>query len=169
MDDITKYTLNFRSFKNTNNVFNNISFPSMELSQDDNYINIRSNPHPYIWNFTNSLKEDNFFGKDNKHYTNKIDNLKSLMEDTKFKAFGNINKWVACGEIKKGLAVILITHNVHHTYPVGNSFTVLNRGKSLRTFQKKDISREELLSMMAGGEELDKLEVELKEMDRLNS
>ena len=68
-----------------------------------------------------------------------------------------------------GLAVILITHNVHHTYPVGNSFTVLNIGKSLETFQKKDISREELLSMMAGGEELDKLEVELKEMDRLNT
>ena len=32
--------------------------------------------------------------------------------------------------------------------------------------QKKDISREKLLSMMAGGEELDKLEVELKEIDR---
>ena len=49
-----------------------------------------------------------------------------------------------------------------------NSFTVLNRGKSLGTFNKKDISREELLGMMAGGEELDKLEVELKEMDRLS-
>ncbi len=67
----------------------------------------------------------------------------------------------------QGLAVILITHNVHHAYPVGNSFTVLNRGRSMGTFQKKDISREKLLSMMAGGEELDKLEVELKEMDRL--
>ena len=71
--------------------------------------------------------------------------------------------------VANGLAVILITHNVHHYYPVGNSFTVLNRGKSLGTFQKKNISREELLSMMAGGEELDKLEVELKEMDRLNT
>ena len=69
----------------------------------------------------------------------------------------------------EGLAVILITHNVHHAYPVGNSFTVLNRGRSLGTFSKKDISREELLGMMAGGEELDKLEVELKEMGRLNS
>ena len=69
----------------------------------------------------------------------------------------------------EGLAVILITHNVHHAYPVGNSFTVLNRGKSLGTFKKEDISREELLGMMAGGEELDKLEVELKEMNRLNS
>ena len=34
------------------------------------------------------------------------------------------------------------------------------------TFEKKDLSREKLLSMMAGGEELDKLEVELKEIDR---
>jgi simple sugar transport system ATP-binding protein len=67
----------------------------------------------------------------------------------------------------KGLAVILITHNVHHAYPVGNSFTVLNRGKSLGTYTKKEISRENLLSMMAGGEELDKLEVELKEINRL--
>ena len=40
--------------------------------------------------------------------------------------------------------------------------------KNLGTFNKKDISREELLGMMAGGEELDKLEVELKEMDRLS-
>ena len=51
----------------------------------------------------------------------------------------------------------------------GNSFTVLNRGKSLGTFNKKDISREELLGMMAGGEELDKLEVELEEMNRINN
>ena len=69
----------------------------------------------------------------------------------------------------EGLAVILITHNVHHAYPVGNSFTVLNRGKSMGTFQKKEISREKLLSMMAGGEELDKLEVELQEMDRIHN
>ena len=62
-----------------------------------------------------------------------------------------------------------LLHNVHHAYPVGNSFTVLNRGKSLGTFNKKDISREELLGMMAGGEELDKLEVELEEMNRINN
>ena len=67
-----------------------------------------------------------------------------------------------------GLGVILITHNVHHAYPVGNSFTILNRGKSMGTFEKKNLSREKLLGMMAGGEELDKLEVELKEIDRTN-
>ena len=67
----------------------------------------------------------------------------------------------------EGLGVILITHNVHHAYPVGNSFTILNRGKSMGTYSKTDLSREKLLSMMAGGEELDKLEVELKEIDRI--
>ena len=48
------------------------------------------------------------------------------------------------------------------------SFAILNRGKSMGTFDKKDLSREKLLGMMAGGEELDKLEVELKEIDRTN-
>ena len=36
------------------------------------------------------------------------------------------------------------------------------------TFEKKNLSREKLLGMMAGGEELDKFEVELKEIDRTN-
>ena len=38
-----------------------------------------------------------------------------------------------------------------------------------KTFNKKDLSREKLLGMMAGGEELDKLEVELKEIDRISA
>jgi simple sugar transport system ATP-binding protein len=37
----------------------------------------------------------------------------------------------------------------------------------LGTYAKKDLSREKLLSKMAGGEELDKLEVELQEMERI--
>lgn len=66
-----------------------------------------------------------------------------------------------------GLGVIFITHNVHHAYPVGNRFTILNRGKSLGTFEKKDLPREKLITMMAGGEELDQLEIELKEMEKI--
>ena len=67
-----------------------------------------------------------------------------------------------------GLGVILITHNVHHAYPVGHRFTVLNRGTSLGTYEKKDLPREKLISMMAGGEELDQLEIELQEMRKIN-
>ena len=36
----------------------------------------------------------------------------------------------------RGLAVVLITHNVQHAYPVGDLFTLLNRGRSLGTFRK---------------------------------
>ena len=67
-----------------------------------------------------------------------------------------------------GLGVILITHNVHHAYPVGNRFTVLNRVTSLGTYEKAELPREKLLSMMAGGEELEQLEIELKEMNKKN-
>ncbi|MCM2971774.1 ATP-binding cassette domain-containing protein [Larsenimonas suaedae] len=62
-----------------------------------------------------------------------------------------------------GLAVIFITHNVHHAYPVADAFTLLKRGGSLGSFRKEDISREEVLNMMAGGAELESLDAELAE------
>jgi simple sugar transport system ATP-binding protein len=62
----------------------------------------------------------------------------------------------------RGLAVIFISHNVHHAFPVGDKFTVLNRGQSMGTFKKEEINRDELEKMMAGGEEFDKLEEELE-------
>ena len=69
----------------------------------------------------------------------------------------------------RGLGVILITHNVHHAYPVGDRFTLLNRGRSLGTFAKNEISREEVLGMMAGGKELDQLTSELEEFARADA
>jgi simple sugar transport system ATP-binding protein len=61
----------------------------------------------------------------------------------------------------KGIGVIFITHNVHHAWAVGDTFTVLNRGRSYGTFKREQTNRENLLQMMAGGEELDELAVEL--------
>jgi simple sugar transport system ATP-binding protein len=61
----------------------------------------------------------------------------------------------------KGIGVIFITHNVHHAWAVGDTFTVLNRGRSYGTFNREKTHRENLLQMMAGGEELDQLAVEL--------
>ncbi len=69
----------------------------------------------------------------------------------------------------KGLGVIFITHNPHHAYPIGDYFTLLNRGRSLGTFAKSEISREELTSMMAGGEELEELSHELAEFARTDA
>jgi simple sugar transport system ATP-binding protein len=57
----------------------------------------------------------------------------------------------------KGISVIFITHNVNHAYPVGDSFTLLNRGRSLGTFAKNAITRDEVLDMMAGGGEMKSL------------
>lgn len=63
---------------------------------------------------------------------------------------------------EQGLGVIFITHNVHHAYPVGDRFTVLMHGRSEGTFDKDEITAEELEKMMAGGAELEKLEEELQ-------
>lgn len=61
----------------------------------------------------------------------------------------------------KGLGVIFITHNVRHAYAVGDRFTVLNRGKTLGTHGKGDISIDALQNLMAGGKELQVLDAEL--------
>ncbi len=69
----------------------------------------------------------------------------------------------------RGLGVIFITHNPHHAYPIGDHFTLLNRGRSYGTFAKSEISREELVAMMAGGEELEELSHELAEFARTDA
>ena len=63
----------------------------------------------------------------------------------------------------RGLGVIFITHNPNHAYPVGDRFLILNRGKSMGDFAKDEISRDELIMMMAGGAELEELTRELEE------
>ena len=67
---------------------------------------------------------------------------------------------------ERNLGVIFITHNVHHAYPIGDRFTILNRGQSYGTFEKSEVTREEVVTMMAGGEEMDKLTAELEEFER---
>jgi len=58
----------------------------------------------------------------------------------------------------KGIAVVFITHNVRHAMAVGDRFTVLDRGKTLGTAERGEITPEELQDMMAGGRELATLE-----------
>jgi simple sugar transport system ATP-binding protein len=66
----------------------------------------------------------------------------------------------------RGLAVIFISHNIHHAYPVGDVFTLLNRGRSRGTFRKSEITRDEVVTIMSGGEDLKAVEAEI---DRLLS
>jgi simple sugar transport system ATP-binding protein len=69
----------------------------------------------------------------------------------------------------RGLGVIFITHNVHHAYPIGDRFTLLNRGRSYGTFKKSEVRREEVVQMMAGGQELEDLSHELAEFARTDA
>lgn len=62
---------------------------------------------------------------------------------------------------QKGIGEIFITHNVRHAYAVGDRFTVLNRGRTLGTYSKEEISIDELQNLMAGGKELQLLSEEL--------
>jgi simple sugar transport system ATP-binding protein len=77
------------------------------------------------------------------------------------KQAGVVLRYVAAAR-DRGVGVVLITHNPHHAYPVGDRFLVLNRGRSLGSFGKADVSRDELTRLMAGGAELDQLAHELE-------
>jgi len=65
----------------------------------------------------------------------------------------------------QGLAVIFITHNPHHAYPVGDRFVILKRGRSLGNWAKAELSQAELTQLMAGGAELEELQHELAQAE----
>jgi simple sugar transport system ATP-binding protein len=56
---------------------------------------------------------------------------------------------------KSGVAVIFITHNAHHAMTIGDKFTVLRQGQVADQFNRGERSRLEVLTLMAGGEEID--------------
>ncbi|UXN33462.1 ATP-binding cassette domain-containing protein [Glutamicibacter sp. M10] len=64
----------------------------------------------------------------------------------------------------RGLGVIFITHNPHHAYPVGDSFLLLKRGRSIGYYSKSEITVGELTAQMAGGAELAELAHELEQL-----
>jgi simple sugar transport system ATP-binding protein len=64
----------------------------------------------------------------------------------------------------QGIGVILITHNVNHAYPVGDRFSILDRGRLKGTYAKADLTPAELLEHMGGGAELEELRHELEDV-----
>jgi simple sugar transport system ATP-binding protein len=66
----------------------------------------------------------------------------------------------------KGVAVIFITHNPHHAFPVGDHFVLLNRGRVIGDYAKGTVTRDELIRQMAGGAELEELTHELEQIGR---
>ncbi|GAA0227192.1 ATP-binding cassette domain-containing protein [Saccharothrix mutabilis subsp. mutabilis] len=77
------------------------------------------------------------------------------------KQAGVVLKYVAQAR-DRGLGVVLITHNPHHAYPVGDRFLLLKRGRPLGCYEKSEITLEELTRQMAGGAELEALAHELR-------
>jgi simple sugar transport system ATP-binding protein len=64
----------------------------------------------------------------------------------------------------RGIAVIFISHNIQHAYPVGDVFTLLNRGRNTGTFRKSEIHRDEIMTLMSGGEDLRAVEAEIERL-----
>jgi simple sugar transport system ATP-binding protein len=66
----------------------------------------------------------------------------------------------------KGLGVIFITHNVQHALPIGDSFTILTRGRSGGTYRRGELNAEQLHGLMGGGSELEELQADLQMLAR---
>ncbi len=81
------------------------------------------------------------------------------------KQAGTVLRYIARAKAR-GLGVIFITHNPHHAYAVGDRFTILKRGRSLGTYTKAELSREEMIRLMSGADELEAISHELEELAR---
>ncbi|MEW2527783.1 ATP-binding cassette domain-containing protein [Streptomyces sp. NPDC047071] len=77
------------------------------------------------------------------------------------KQSGVVLKYVAAAR-DAGLGVVLITHNPHHAYLVGDRFVLLKRGRMSGSYSRADVTLDELTRQMAGGSELEDLRHELE-------
>ncbi|WP_188278808.1 ATP-binding cassette domain-containing protein [Streptomyces sp. CBMA152] len=77
------------------------------------------------------------------------------------KQSGVVLKYVAAAR-DAGLGVVLITHNPHHAYLVGDRFVLLKRGAMTGSQLRSQITLDELTRQMAGGSELEELSHELQ-------
>ncbi|SCK42242.1 ATP-binding cassette domain-containing protein [Streptomyces sp. WMMB 322] len=77
------------------------------------------------------------------------------------KQSGVVLKYVAAAR-DAGLGVVLITHNPHHAYLVGDRFVLLKRGAMAGSHHKDGLQLEELTRQMSGGSELEQLSHELE-------
>jgi simple sugar transport system ATP-binding protein len=62
----------------------------------------------------------------------------------------------------EGVGIVFITHNARHAMAVGDAFAVLIHGKVAARFTRGEKTREEVLNLMAGGEQMSELEEDLE-------
>ena len=54
---------------------------------------------------------------------------------------------------ERGLAVIFITHNVHHVYMVADSYTIIRHGQHVGTYYKGELSENDIADLITGDRE----------------
>jgi simple sugar transport system ATP-binding protein len=62
----------------------------------------------------------------------------------------------------EGAGIVFITHNARHALAVGDDFAVLIQGQVAAEFRRGEKTREEVLNLMAGGEQMTELESDLE-------
>ncbi|MDO4761802.1 MAG: ATP-binding cassette domain-containing protein [Corynebacterium sp.] len=77
------------------------------------------------------------------------------------KQSGMVLRFVAAAR-DRGIGVVLITHNPHHAYLVGDHFTILKLGRQIVNVPRDQVTLEQLTQHMAGGSELEALSHELR-------
>lgn len=77
------------------------------------------------------------------------------------KQSGMVLRFVSAAR-EKGIGVVLITHNPHHAYLVGDHFSILKLGEQVLDADRSEVTLEELTYQMAGGGELEALSHELQ-------
>ncbi|GAA1461278.1 ATP-binding cassette domain-containing protein [Williamsia maris] len=77
------------------------------------------------------------------------------------KQSGMVLRYISAAKAQ-GFGVVFITHNPHHAHLVGDHFVLLNRGRQKLDCTYDEISLDELTQQMAGGDELETLNHELR-------
>ena len=82
---------------------------ALSIENDSDYIKLTPQPQPYDWDFTTN---------------NSISYLKSLVSDTKFKAFGKVGRWIVkTGQTIKAGSAVRLSLDVSLTQMVIESYT----------------------------------------------
>ncbi|AMM86251.1 ATP-binding cassette domain-containing protein [Martelella sp. AD-3] len=66
---------------------------------------------------------------------------------------------------ENGAGIVFITHNARHAMAVGDEFCVLIQGEVAADFKRGEKTREEVLNLMAGGDDMAELEDDLEQVD----
>lgn len=77
------------------------------------------------------------------------------------KQSGVVLKYISKAASEANVGVIFITHNPHHAFMVGDSFTILALGEVELSAERNELTVDDLAYRMAGGAELESLQHEI--------